>query len=135
MTRYLVAYLATAFVFLAIDAMWLSWAARRFYVDRLGDLLRDNPNMRAAAVFYAIYVVGIVFFAVAPAFRDGSALTALSHGALFGFLAYATYDMTNYATLRNWPLSVSLVDMVWGACLTGLSALLGYLGTQLVLQG
>ena len=90
--------------------------------------------MAAAAVFYAVYVVGIVIFAVAPALRETSAGTALVYGALFGFFAYATYDMTNYATLRNWSLTVSLVDTAWGTALTGASALLGYLGTRLLMQ-
>ncbi len=88
--------------------------------------------MGAAAGFYAIYVVGIVIFSIAPALRTESATTALVYGALFGFFAYATYDMTNYATLRNWPLEVSLVDTAWGTCLTGVSALLGYLATRFI---
>jgi uncharacterized membrane protein len=75
-------------------------------------------------------VIGVVFFAVVPALRADSAAMALVYGALFGFFAYATYDMTNYATLRNWPLVVSLVDIAWGTCLTGVSALAGYLATR-----
>ena len=132
MAQYLTAYGVTAAVFLGIDFIWLSQIAKTFYSERLGDLLLDKPNLGAAAAFYAIYVVGVVIFSVAPALRAGSATTALVYGALFGFFAYATYDMTNYATLRNWPLEVSLVDTAWGACLTGVSALLGYLLTRLI---
>jgi len=132
MAQYLTAYGFTAAVFLVIDLIWLSQIARTFYFERLGELLLDKPNMAAAAAFYAVYVVGIVIFAVAPAMREGSPTTALAYGALFGFFAYATYDMTNYATLRNWPLEVSLVDIAWGTCLTGVSALLGYLLTRLI---
>ena len=132
MAQYLTAYFATALVFLAIDFIWLSQVARGFYFERLGDLLLDKPNMGAAVVFYSVYVIGIVFFAVVPALRTDSAAMALIYGALFGFFAYATYDMTNYATLRNWPLVVSLVDIAWGTCLTGSSALAGYLATRLV---
>ncbi len=132
MAQYLAAYAVTSFVFFAIDFVWLSRIAKRFYFDRLGDILLDRPNLGAAAAFYAVYVVGIVIFAVAPALREQSAVTALVYGALFGFFAYATYDMTNYATLRNWSLTVSLVDIAWGTCLTGVSALLGYLGTRLI---
>jgi len=132
MVQYLIAYGITAIVFLGIDFIWLSQIAKTFYSERLGDLLLDKPNLGAAAAFYAIYVVGVVIFSVAPALRAGSATTALVYGALFGFFAYATYDMTNYATLRNWPLEVSLVDTAWGACLTGVSALLGYLLTRLI---
>lgn len=134
MSQYLTAYLTTAFVFLALDAVWLGLAAKRFYFDRLGDLLLDKPRKGTAAAFYAIYVIGIVFFAVAPALQEGAASTALLYGALFGFFAYATYDMTNYATLRNWSLAVSLVDTLWGTCLTAIAAFLGYLGTRLIIQ-
>jgi uncharacterized membrane protein len=132
MIKYSIAYAITALVFFAIDFIWLSRVAKRFYFDRLGELLLEKPHMGAAAAFYAVYIVGIIIFAVAPALRDGSALTALMYGALFGFFAYATYDMTNYATLRNWSLTVSLVDIVWGTCLTGTAAFLGYFGTRFI---
>ena len=132
MAQYLAAYGFTATVFLVIDLIWLSQIAKAFYFERLGDLLLDKPNLAAAAAFYAIYVVGIIIFSVAPALRADSATSALTYGALFGFFAYATYDMTNYATLRNWPLEVSLVDIAWGTCLTGVSALIGYTLTRLV---
>lgn len=130
MFKYFIAYIATATVFLAIDFIWLSQVARKFYVDALGDLLLERPNIAAAAGFYAVYAAGIVFFAVLPAMKSGSALTALTHGALFGFFAYATYDMTNYATLRHWPISVTVVDIIWGTALTGISAFFGYLITR-----
>ena len=132
MVQYLAAYAVTAVVFLGIDFVWLSKIAKRFYFDRLGDLLLEKPNLGAAVAFYAIYVVGIIIFAVVPALREQSAATALIYGALFGFFAYATYDMTNYATLRNWSLTVSLVDIAWGTFLTGVSAFLGYLGTRAI---
>lgn len=134
MIKYLIAYGFTAGVFLGIDFMWLSRVARHFYFSRLGDLLLDKPHLGAAIGFYAIYVVGIVFFAVSPALKADNAATAVINGALFGFFAYATYDMTNYATLRNWSLEVTLVDIAWGTCLTGLSAWLGFLATRLVLN-
>jgi uncharacterized membrane protein len=132
MAHYLMAYVATAVVFLAIDFVWLAFVAKRFYADRLGDLLLDRPNMPAAAVFYLVYVVGIVIFAVTPALRAGTGMTALGCGALFGFFAYATYDMTNYATLKNWPLEVSVVDVLWGTFVTGAAAMAGYWGTRFV---
>lgn len=133
MAQYLTAYAVTAIVFLGIDFVWLSKIAKKFYYGRLGDLLLDKPKMGAAVAFYAIYVVGIIIFAVAPALAAQSASTALIYGALFGFFAYATYDMTNYATLRNWSLTVSLVDIAWGTVLTGTSALLGYWGTRAII--
>lgn len=133
MAQYLIAYGFTAAIFLGVDFIWLSQIAKSFYFDRLGGLLLDKPNIAAATVFYAVYVIGIVIFSIAPALRSDSALTALVYGALFGFFAYATYDMTNYATLKNWSLVVSLVDIAWGTCLTGVSAWLGYSLTGLVL--
>lgn len=127
MVAYIAAYGTTAVIFFSLDLLWLSFAAKRFYFDRLGPLLLDKPLIGPAVAFYALYVTGIVYFAVAPAMKSGSAATALINGALFGFFAYATYDLSNYATLKNWSLTVSLVDIVWGTALTGLSAWLGYL--------
>ena len=80
----------------------------------------------AAAVFYSIYVIGIIIFSTIPALKDGLGSTALIYGALFGFFAYLTYDMTNYSTLKDWPLQVSLIDTAWGTFLTGISSYLGY---------
>lgn len=130
MLNYVIAYAVTAVVFFVVDFIWLSQVAKRFYFDRLGDLLLDKPNIGAAALFYLMYVVGIVIFAVMPGLKSGSVLMALGYGALFGFFAYATYDMTNYATLKNWPLEVVVVDIAWGVFLTGTAATLGFLGTQ-----
>ena len=132
MMKYLIAYAATAFVFFAVDYIWLSQVARKFYYQRLEGLLLDQPNMAAAAAFYLIYIAGIVFFAVQPGLKSDSILIALGYGALFGFFAYATYDMTNYATLKNWPIEVVVVDIAWGALLTGAAAALGMWGTQLI---
>lgn len=130
MIRYVVAYFITLVVFLAIDFVWLTWIARPLYTENLGDLLLEKPRIGAAAAFYALYVVGIVALAISPALASGSTATALFSGALLGLLAYATYDLTNYATLRNWPLHVALLDMIWGAALTGLSAAAGYIAQR-----
>ena len=132
MIQYITAYAVSVVAFLAIDFVWLTQIAKRFYFDRLGHLLLDKPNLVAAGIFYAVYVIGIVIFAIAPALKEGSAVTALVYGALFGFFAYATYDMTNYATLRDWPVSVVVVDIAWGTFLTGITALIGYLGTRIL---
>ena len=128
--QYIGAYFATALVFFAIDYVWLTRVATRFYFERLGHVLLEKPLLGPAAAFYAVYVVGIVIFAVAPALKDGSGITALVYGALFGFFAYATYDMTNYATIKDWSLTVSIVDTLWGSFLTGTSAYLGYYGAR-----
>lgn len=134
MTKYLVAYVATAIVFFAIDFVWLSQVATKFYSERLGHLLMDKPNLGAAAAFYLIYIAGIVLFAVTPGLKSNSVLVAGAYGALFGFFAYATYDMTNFATLKNWPIEVVVVDIAWGMVLTGTAAALGTLGTLYLIK-
>lgn len=126
MVVYLVAYAATAVVFFAVDFFWLGIVARSFYRDRLGHLMADDVNFAPAAAFYLVYVVGVVVFCVVPALADESWSKALLLGLLLGLVAYGTYDMTNLATLRDWPVAVAVVDMVWGGLLTGLSATAGY---------
>jgi uncharacterized membrane protein len=126
----LIAYASTVLAFLIIDLAWLTVIARRFYVDQLGPLLLEKPNLVAAGAFYAVYVVGIIIFAVAPALRGGGVSTALVYGALFGLFAYGTYDMTNYATLKDWPLPLTVVDIVWGGFITSLAAVVGYHASQ-----
>lgn len=123
---YLIAYLATAVVFLAIDALWLGIVATSFYKTQLGSLMAPKVNFTAAGGFYLMYCIGLVIFAVAPALKSGSLADAALYGALFGFFCYATYDMTNLATLRDWPLKMSIVDMAWGTVLSGTSAAAGY---------
>lgn len=127
---YLKAYFASLLIFLILDGLWLGLLARKFYASQLGSLLRDNVNFLAAGGFYVAYVGGIVFFAVAPALSDGSWKTAALRGAVFGLLAYGTYDMTNLATIKNWPLIMSLVDMAWGTLLTAAAATAGYLAVR-----
>ena len=127
---YVKAYAATAAVFLAIDAVWLGVVAQNFYFSRLSHLLADEVNYAAAGGFYLAYAAGVVYFAVAPALAQGSWRRAALNGALLGLIAYGTYDMTNIATLRDWPVIVSVVDMAWGTVLTGTSALAGYLITR-----
>ncbi|PZU23124.1 MAG: DUF2177 domain-containing protein [Shinella sp.] len=126
MRTYLVAYLSTAAVFFGLDYVWLSRVAIGFYRSEIGEILRDRPNMAAAGLFYLFYVVGIVYFAVLPGVQKGSLTTALVGGALLGLIAYGTYDMTNLATLKVWSLTMSLIDMAWGAVLTAVAAGAGF---------
>lgn len=123
---YAVAYLATAVVFFGVDFIWLSTMTASFYRSRMGELLVDQPNFVAAGLFYFVYVAGVVYLAVVPAVSGGSFVTALVSGAVLGLVAYGTYDMTNLATLKNWSLSLSVVDMAWGTFLTSLAATCGY---------
>jgi uncharacterized membrane protein len=133
MLKYFVAYAVTATVFLLVDMVWLGFAAKAFYRTNIGALLADQINIAAAVIFYLLYIVGIVIFAISPALESGAWRTSLIMGSLFGFFAYATYDMTNLATLRDWPVAVAVVDMAWGAFLTGLSATAGFLAAKYVM--
>ena len=130
MSKYLVAYLATAAVFFGLDFVWLSTATSRVYRVMLGGLLLDKPNLPVAALFYLVYVGGVVIFAVAPALNAGSWTTALLRGAILGLIAYGTYDFTNLATLKGWPALVSVIDLAWGISATAIAATLGFLVTR-----
>lgn len=124
--QYVIAYFAAALVFFALDMVWLAGVAKNFYFSRLGDLVRERPDFVVAGVFYAGYVAGIVYFAIAPALASGGFARALVNGALVGLLAYGTYDMTNLATLRGYPAEVAIVDIIWGMFLTATAAGAGY---------
>src|SRR3954466_15303447 len=113
MLQYGIAYLATAAAFLGADCCWVN-RAMGFYKSPLGDLLAEKPNLAAAAAFYAIYFVGIMVFAVLPAARSDGWIAAVLLGGLLGLVAFATYDLTNLATLSRWPLAVVIVDLFWG---------------------
>lgn len=111
-------YLLTIPVFFGIDMIWLGFVARGFYRNNLGHLLRPDVNWTAAVIFYLLYILGILIFAVMPALEKNSLRQAVILGGLFGFFAYATYDLTNLATLKDWPGNVVLVDIAWGVVLT-----------------
>lgn len=124
--KYLAPYLATLAFFLAVDMVFLGVIAKDFYRSGIGHLMAENFNIPAAIVFYAIYIVGVMIFVISPAIEAGDWTRAALYGALFGFFCYATYDMTNLATLRDWPLSLSIADMAWGATLTAAASVVGY---------
>lgn len=118
-----IALLATLAV---LDFLWLSTATRLFYRPKLGALLNEMPVWPAAIAFYLLYAAGLVLFVLRPALNDGSTLlTAALFGAAFGLVAYGTYDLTNHATIRGWPLAVTLVDMAWGALISAAAAGVG----------
>lgn len=119
-------YVASLIAFLAIDFVWLTFATPRLYRPALSGVLAETPKLWAAGLFYALYVVGVLALAVIPGLQAGSLVAALWRGALFGFLAYATYDLTNLATIRDWPLSITLIDLVWGTVLTSATTFAGY---------
>jgi uncharacterized membrane protein len=128
MTRSIITYIATLVVFLGIDSIWLSQTAGPLYRATLGDALLDQFRITPAIVFYLLNTLGIVIFVSTPAIRDGGGWSnALIHGAMFGLFTYATYDLTNYATLRVWSLQLTVADMIWGAAVTGIASALGVL--------
>jgi uncharacterized membrane protein len=116
-------YLVSLCVFLAIDMVWLLLIAKSFYAKYLGYLMAPKANLPAALVFYCLYVVGLLYFVINPALAKGTWTAALFPGLLFGLIAYATYDLTNLATIRDWPLLITAVDLVWGSAVSGATAL------------
>jgi len=122
----LISYLLTMVVFLIVDLAWLGFIAKNLYQKYLGNLLSDKVNWTAAIIFYLIYVIGVSIFAIYPSVNKNSASSALLLGALFGFFAYATYDLTNLATLKGWPVSIVFIDIAWGIVLTAIVSLSGY---------
>ena len=122
----IILYVIATITFFAIDLTWLGLIARKFYFDQLGHLMKTDINWIAAITFYLIFIVGILVFAVYPALNSNSIQKALLLGALFGFIAYATYDLTNLATLKDWPVKLVIVDMIWGAILSASVAVITF---------
>ncbi|HEY9115570.1 MAG TPA: DUF2177 family protein [Bacteroidales bacterium] len=131
-TKILVSYILTTVVFLIIDLIWLGFIAKNLYSKHLGHLLSPDVNWTAAIVFYLLFIVGISIFAIYPAIESNSWEKALLLGALFGFFTYATYDLTNYATLKNWPLNIVIIDIIWGSFLTASVSLSGFFITRYI---
>jgi len=127
---FLIAYLAAGVIFLIVDAIWLSTMADLLYRPLMGDKLEPAFKLAPAVIFYLIYIAGIVWFAVLPALATGELGRAALNGALLGIVCYATYDLTNQATLRDWPLAVTLADIPWGAFVTAVGASAGFLAAS-----
>jgi uncharacterized membrane protein len=114
MMRYFKLYLVSLAAFFAIDMVWLGLAARSFYQQQIGFLMAPNPNWFVAVLFYLLFIVGLLFFVIVPGLNANSLNATLLKAALFGLITYATYDLTNLATLKDWPALLSIVDMLWG---------------------
>lgn len=125
MREILAGYLAAALVMGGLDFLWLRLMVEPVYQPTLGSVLAEKPNMTAAIAFYLVYLVGVTIFAIRPALQSGDWRTGLVYGALFGLFAYATYDLTNMATLKVWSLKITLIDMAWGTVLTALAGSAG----------
>lgn len=134
MMRLVTAYMSTGAVLLGIDAIWLSIVGDYLYRPLLGDLLAPQFRLGPAALFYLLYVAGVVLFVVLPTLESGRLATSFVYGAAFGLVAYGTYDLTNQATLRNWPPLLTVVDLLWGSALTAVAATAGVAITRLVIQ-
>lgn len=113
-------------VFFVIDMIWLGLVAKDFYRLQIGSLMKSNVNWTAAIIFYLIFITGLVVFVISPAVEKNSWIQALLFGALFGFVCYATYDLTNLAIAKDWPLLVTIVDLIWGAVLAALVSIITY---------
>lgn len=113
-------------VFLVIDGLWLMVIAKNLYAEHLGYLMAEKPRLVAALIFYLLFVVGLLAFVVNPALAAGSFLKALLPGLLFGLITYATYDLTNLATVKNWPLLITVIDLIWGSFVSAATATIGY---------
>ncbi len=127
MIHYLRNFIITFSVFMTIDLIWIGFIARKFYKAQLGFIMTENVNWTAAVIFYVIFIVGMLYFATYPSLETGSAFKALLIGAFFGLITYATYDLTNLATLKNWPLFITIMDILWGMFLCGFTNLISFL--------
>lgn len=129
------AYGMTALVFLAMDAVWLSTATSLLYRPAIGHLMAPTVDWTAAVLFYVFYFAGLVYFAAQPALANRRPLAALGRGALLGLMAYGAYDFTNQATLQGWPWSLTLIDLVWGGTISGVSSWVAAAVTLKFLRG
>jgi uncharacterized membrane protein len=134
MAYHLKLYLVLLAAFFAIDMTWLGWAARSFYQKYLGFLMAPRPNWYAAGIFYLLFVGGLLFFVVAPGLAEQSLKATLLRAALYGLITYATYDLTNLATLKNWPLLLTVVDILWGVFLSASVSAIGFWAGQRLIR-
>jgi len=121
-------------VFFAIDMLWLGFIAKDFYAKQIGGLMKSDINWTAAIIFYLIFMAGLVVFVIAPAVLKNSWTHAVLMGALFGFVCYATYDLTNLAVAKDWPLLVTIIDLIWGAVLAASVSVITFLIASKVLK-
>ena len=125
-TKLLISYALTFVVFFIIDMAWLGFIAKDLYKKYLGGFLSEQVNWTAAVVFYLLFIVGVFIFAILPSVEKNSLASAIVLGALFGFFTYATYDLTNLATLKGWPINIVFIDILWGSVLTSIVSTAGF---------
>jgi uncharacterized membrane protein len=127
MLTFLKLYLITFIIFFVIDLIWLGIVAKNLYQNQIGHLMAEKVNWVAAMLFYLLFIGGLVFFVLMPAVEAGSLGKAILLGAMFGFITYATYDLTNLATLKGWPITITIIDLAWGTFLGLSTSLFSYL--------
>lgn len=132
MLTFLKLYAVSFIIFFAIDLFWLGIIAKKLYQAEIGHLLKTDVNWIAAVLFYLLFIGGLVIFVLMPAVESGNIVKAILLGALFGFITYATYDLTNLATLKDWPLKITIIDLVWGTFLGTSTSTLSYLFYNLI---
>lgn len=120
-------FMVTCVVFFSIDILWLAFVARRIYQKHIGLIMADKVNVVAALIFYIIFIIGLLYFVINPAIAKESFKVAVLAGMFFGFITYSTYDLTNLATLKNWPLTITIIDITWGTLLCGTVSGISYL--------
>jgi uncharacterized membrane protein len=135
MNKYLAGYAAIAVLMLTLDALWLGLVAKAAYQSGIGHLMAEKPDLVAAGLFYLLFPAGLVIFVLAPQAQDTDWARTVLMGALFGFFAYATYDLSNLATLRDWPLRLSLLDLAWGTVISATCAVAGKAAMNAVAAG
>lgn len=122
----ILSYIIVLAVFLILDVAWIGFIAKKFYNKMLGFLMKKIPNLIAAVFFYLLYILGLLFFVINPALSKDSQLYALLAGGLFGLISYSTYDLTNLATIKDWPLKLTVIDLIWGSVLSAVTSFAGY---------
>ena len=133
MIKYLYLYIITLVAFLAIDLVWLNFIAKDLYRKEIGQLLLKSPNLLPALLFYLLFVLAILVLIVVPGIKEGNLIKTLLLAALFGLTTYATYDLTNLATLNGWSVKMTIVDLIWGTSISTITALIGfYIGSKIV---
>jgi uncharacterized membrane protein len=126
MQNFIIKYFSVLIPFLLIDGVWLGFVAKNVYQKYLSDLMTKTPNILAAVLFYILYPIGVVVFVLNTNTKDTNLIRIFSYGLLFGLLCYSTYDLTNLATLKNWPVIVTVIDIIWGSLLTGVVGVIAF---------
>ncbi len=123
-------FFITFAIFLVIDMIWLGFIAKDLYKKYIGYIMSPKPNWAAALIFYVLFIIGLMFFVINPALKDKGISYAIFAGMFFGFITYATYDLTNLATLKDWPIKITAIDLIWGSFISGATALLSYIANN-----